>query len=157
MEKYIIIYGAPNSGKTTTASLLYLALVKLGAVNIGYKSEWFNNKPTKNKFGNYNDFVAILEFKGKKIFISTESDTSMSQKTIIDELLSSGGGSISMYVLCLRFNEKWGRAYAPIRDFLLQREFCGDFKTVFSPERESAKVVKEENIETLTNVILKNI
>ena len=76
MEKYIIIYGAPNSGKTTSASLLYLALVKLGALNIGYKSKWFNTKPTKNKFGNYNDFVAILEFKGKKIFISTESDTS---------------------------------------------------------------------------------
>ena len=65
MEKIIVVYGASNTGKTTTINDTYKKLMNMGA----------HVRENQTFFTDSKDFLAVVEYKEKSLVINSLGDS----------------------------------------------------------------------------------
>ena len=146
--KIILIRGTRDSGKTTTAGLVYSGLVK-----ISEKEHTFNeNKVTENslQFNKKNeviDFTAILILGKLKVGIVSAGDIAIDLKFNIKIMISL---DVDILICCARSRNQKGSSYRMISDdFSKEHEIVGEFWTEFSNDTEQNDSIKKTTVEKI--------
>ena len=109
MTKFLIITGTQNSGKTTTAGMVYHSLRhhaddedKVSLTDANGKVLPIDHPLMEN--GKPMDFIANMEVKGKKVVIVSLGDYPQFLKTQIEIYLEE----VDFFVCCLRTRDREG-------------------------------------------------
>ena len=143
MAKLIIIRATQQSGKTTTAGIVYQELLKYAD-----KSHSFNNENVENdnlkygKDGETIDFIAVLTVNGQKIGLISEGDIARSVKEKIEILLKI---DVAVIICCARSIDRVGSTYRMMKNdyskthpiaFEIFTEYSNDEKLKFDIKKE---------------------
>ncbi len=100
--KIIGLIGKSNSGKTSSLKYLILNLLDLDEIRILYSSRWFSNEPKQLKenilddwqteTGHIRDITVLLEYKGKKICVTTYGDSLKDIISALNKIIEKFGG-----------------------------------------------------------------
>ena len=146
--KIILIRGTRDSGKTTTAGLVYSELV-----NISEKEHTFNGKKvTENslQFNNKNeviDFSAVFLTGKLKVGIISAGDIARDLKFNIEVMISL---DVDILICCARSRNQEGSSYRMIsEDFSKEHKIIGEFRTEFSNDTEQKDSIKKTTVEKI--------
>ena len=154
--KFLIIRGKQDSGKTTTAGMVYKKLLPYADKKENVLLADGNEKmlPIDDPLienGEPKDFIAYMEVKGKKISIVSLGDYPEYLERQIKVYLDK----VDFFVCCLRTRNREGSA----RKML----FTGyaaypkeEFSTVRSENESQKYLVKEEVVEKIVSIIMLN-
>jgi len=152
MADLIIIRGTQDSGKTTTAGIVYQELLKF----CDHKHQ-FNGKDVTTDSLLYNDtestkdFIAILTCKGKKIGIVSAGDIAEELRKIFDKLIQLG---VDIIVCCTRSINKKGSAYRLIEDeYRAKNTIVLVVRSEFSPNVNDRYSIKQKAVQDIVDKI----
>lgn len=153
MTEFLIITGTRNSGKTTTAGMVYKRLLpqaKIVMLTDAYGRELPNNHPLLEDEVPI-DFIAYLEIKGKKIAIVSIGD----YPQYLEQRIESYIDKVDFFVCCLRTHNREGSA----RKMLLSKYANyprKEFRTVHSEGEAQMFSIKDKVVEEIVSVIVPN-
>lgn len=114
MAKIIIIKGTMNTGKTTTASIVYSQLLSIcDKIHQFNGEEVTTNSLVCDANGNVFDFTALLTYNGKKIGIISAGDVLSSFKIQIEILIKI---KVDIIICCSRSQYRTNSVYAELVD-----------------------------------------
>lgn len=153
MAKFIIIRGQENSGKTTTAGLVYSELLKLSEIK-----HLFNNKTVESNSLKYNkesgdllDFKSILTISGKCIGIVSAGDSPSDLEKEIDNLISI---NIDVIICCARSRNVVGSSIRMIiNKFSAKNEILKEVWVEYSQEKKDKETTKKQSVSEIVKVI----
>ena len=100
--KIIGLIGKSNSGKTSSLKHLILNMLDLDEIKILYSSRLFSNNPKQLKdnildnweteTGHIRDITVLLEYKGRKICITTYGDSLIDILHALNKVIKTFGG-----------------------------------------------------------------
>ena len=150
MTKFLIITGPQNSGKTTTAGMVYKEL-QPSAKNVQLtdaEGKKMQKEDTLFENGKPKDFVAYLEVKGKKVAIVSIGDNPHYLKTKIEVYINQ----VDYFVCCLRTQNREGSArrmlYTEYEDYSKE-----EFRIEYSEDEKQQYEVKEKTVKQIVSSI----
>ena len=156
MTKFLIITGTRDSGKTTTAGMVYKKLLPCACLKEKVRLYDGDGKAlpidhTLIENGKPMDFIAYMEVKGKKIAIVSIGD----YPEYLEKQIKVYLDNVDYFVCCLRTHNRTGST----RKMLLT-EYANypreEFWTVHSENEAEKYSVKEKVIEKIVSVIMSN-
>lgn len=112
MAHFILIQGKRNSGKTTTAGLVYKELVKICESKHIFRREEVNYDSLRyHKNGATRDFTAILLYGTLKICIATCTDKWSDAEERLNYLMQN---NVDIVITCIRMIKKKNSTYKKI-------------------------------------------
>lgn len=153
----ILIRGTYDSGKTTTAALVYEALLKTSSIEHYFDGKTVSNNCLKyNKKGDVIDFQAILTVKGKVVVIISAGDEVdkliINIKIIIKLVREKLLVNIDVLICCGRSQNRQGSAYIK-----LKKEYQSSKLTEVWPKwaekKSDIKKVKEESVKQIIKLV----
>ena len=152
MTKFLIITGKQNSGKTTTAGMVYHSLLPQDDVCLtdadGKVLPW-DHPLIEN--GEPMDFIAYIVVQGKKVVIVSLGDYPEYLKRQIEIYLSK----VDLFVCCLRTRDREGSTrrmlYTDYADYPKE-----EFWTDFSDDKSQRFEVKRKVVEKIKSTIMSN-
>ena len=156
MSKFLIIKGKRDSGKTTTAGMVYKKLLPFAFPKEKVRLSDGDGKAlpinhTLNENDKPMDFIAYMEVKGKRVAIVSLGD----YPEYLEKQIKIYIDKVDFFVCCLRTRNREGSA----RRMLLEnyskypRE---EFETVHSEDEAEKYSVKEEVVVKIVSVIKSN-
>lgn len=153
MTKFLIIKGTRDSGKTTTAGMVYKKLLPC-AKNVSLTDGDGKVLPIDDPLfekGKPKDFIAYMEVRGKKVAIVSMGD----YPEYLERQIKIYLDKVDCFVCCLRTHNREGST----RRMLLEnyakypRE---EFLTIHSEDEAQKYAVKEEVVDKIVSVIMSN-
>jgi len=156
MTKFLIITGTRDSGKTTTAGMVYKKLLSCAEKegNVHLTDENGKTLPIDDSLlenGKPKDFIAYLELKDKKVVIVSIGDYPEYLENQIKVYLDN----VNYFVCCLRTRDREGST----RRMLLTNYAnypMEEFWTVHSEDEAQKYTVKEKVVEEIVSIIISN-
>ena len=156
MTKFLIITGTQNSGKTTTAGMVYHSLQqhadcedKVSLTDADGKVLPIDHSLLEN--GEPMDFIANMEVKGKKVVIVSLGDYPEYLKRQIVIYLNK----VDFFVCCLRTRDRKGSTrrmlYSDYADYPKE-----EFWTEFSDDKSQRFEVKGKVVKKIKSTIMSN-
>ena len=156
MTKFIIITGTQNSGKTTTAGMVYHCLrqhaddeVKVSLTDADGKDLPIDHPLMEN--GEPMDFIANMEVKGKKVVIVSLGDYPEYLKRQIEVYLDK----VVFFVCCLRTRDREGSTRR-----MLYTDYASypkeEFGAEYSEDEAQMFEVKAKVVERIKSAIMSN-
>ena len=156
MTKFLIITGTQNSGKTTTAGMVYHSLQhhaddenKVSLTDADGKILPIDHPLMEN--GEPIDFIAEMKVKGKKVVIVSLGDYPEYLKRQIEIYLNE----VVYFVCCLRTRDRKGSTrrmlYTDYADYPKE-----EFWTEYSDDKYLKLKVKENVVERIKSAIMSN-
>lgn len=157
MTKFILIRGNKDSGKTTTAGLVYAELL-----NNCDDKHIFNGQETtinslqyNNKTGALLDFTAILKVNNKSIGIISAGDIPKDLAIEINKMLNFG---VNLILCCSRSRDVKGSSYRMIKDkFSEKLKILKEIWVAHSPNDIDKLQIKLKSVMELTKLIKDNL
>ena len=153
MTKFLIITGTQNSGKTTTAGMVYKNLLPY-AINVHLAEGNGKVLPIEDPLfenGIPMDFIAYMEVKGKKVAIVSMGDYPQYLKMQIEVYINK----VNYFVCCLRTYNREGSTrrmlYTVYADYPKE-----EFWTEYSDDKFLELKVKENVVERIKSAIMSN-
>lgn len=153
MTKFLIITGIRDSGKTTTAGMVYKKLLPCAKV-VRLTDGDGNMLPIDDSLienGMPKDFIAYMEVKGRKVAIVSIGDYPEYLETQIKAYLDE----VDYFVCCLRTHDREGSTRR-----MLITNYSNypkeEFRTVHSEDKSQMFSIKEEIVEKIVSVIMSN-
>jgi len=153
MTKFLIIAGTQDSGKTTTAGMVYKELL-LDAKDVHLTDGFGNALPIDDVLfenGKPKDFIAYMVVKDKKVVIVSIGDSPQYLKKQIENYLNE----VAYFVCCLRTQNREGSSrrmvFADYVDYLKE-----EFWIEYSEDETQKFAVKEKTVNQIVSVI-KNV
>lgn len=156
MTKFIIITGTQNSGKTTTAGMVFHDLRQYADGKDGVFLTDADGKvlPVDHPLvenGKPMDFIANLKVEGKKVVIVSLGDFPQYLKSQIETYLNK----VAYFVCCLRTHNREGSTrrmlFEDYADYPKE-----EFRTEYSVEKTQMFNVKETVVERIIETIITN-
>lgn len=154
--KFIVVKSKGNSGKTTTVWLVYLELLKQGAIVLSF-SNTYNGHPcaipnTLPPANNRYDFVAELSLNNKRIVIISQGDVSAYVDNELQKVLPTSPD----FVICAsrsqyRTDSTWALFETKYTNLLYDR-IC--FWSEYARYSLDEVQVKESTVEAIIKYIL---
>ncbi len=154
MTGFLIISGTQNSGKTTTAGMVYKKLreyakdpwlADISEIEISPDDSLIENGEPK-------DFLAYLEINGKSVAMISAGDKADYLKEYVEAYLEK---SVDYIICCLRSINRDGSARR-----MLFTDFANypkkEFWTVYSDDPKQKYAVKESVVNQIVSVIKSN-
>lgn len=157
MIKFILIRGQRNSGKTTTAGLVYTELLKICETkhNFNGKEVESNGLQLNKQTGALYDFKAILKNNGKSIGIVSAGDDRNELEKEINTFIRIG---INLILCCSRSRDVKGSSYRMIKDkFFKENIILKEVWVSYSPNSEDKLIVKSKSVDEIINLIKKTM
>jgi len=156
MTKFIIIRGQQNSGKTTTAGLVYIELLKICETRHifdGKEVEVNSLKYNKNT-GALFDFTAILKVNGESIGIISAGDIQNELENEINNFIKIG---VNLIICCSRSRNVKGSSYRMIKSkFSKENNILKEIWVSYSPDDKDKLKVKTKSVSEIINHIHAN-
>lgn len=157
MTKFLIITGTRDSGKTTTAGMVYKKLLPCACPKEKVRLSDGDGKAlpidhTLIENGKPMDFVAYMEMKGTKVAIVSIGD----YPEYLEKQIKVYLDKVDYFVCCLRTHNREGST----RKMLLTNYAKypkEEFLTIHSEEEAQKYVVKEVVVEKIVSVIMSNL
>jgi len=153
MTKFLIITGKQNSGKTTTAGMVYKSLWP-HAINVHLTDADGNDLPTDHPLienGKPIDFIANMKVKGKKVVIVSLGDYPEYLKRQIEIYLNE----VVYFVCCLRTRDRKGSTRRMLySDYVHYPK--EEFWTEFSDDKSQRLEVKRKVVDKIKSTIMSN-
>lgn len=157
MTKFIIIRGQQNSGKTTTAGLVYTELLTICETT----KHIFNSKEVEINSLQYNkntgalfDFTAILMVNGKNIGIISAGDLPNELETEIKNLIKIG---VNFIICCSRSRNVEGSSYRMIKsNFSKEYDILKEIWVSYSRDDKEKLKVKTKSVSEIIKLINEN-
>ena len=153
MTKFLIITGTRDSGKTTTAGMVYKKLLpcaKNVCLTDGDGKVLTIDDPLLED-GKPKDFVAYLEVNGKKVAIVSIGD----YPDYLEKQIKIYLDKVDYFVCCLRTRDREGSTRR-----MLITNYSNypkeEFRTVHSEDKSQMFSIKEEIVEKIVSVIMSN-
>lgn len=153
MMKFIIITGTQNSGKTTTARLVYQSLWPQ-AINVHLTDAYEKDLPKEHPLieeGKPIDFIAGMKVNGKDVAIVSLGDYPEYLKRQIAIYLNQ----VDFFVCCLRTRDREGSTRR-----MLYTDYANypkeEFWTEYSEDKSLEFKVKEKVVERIKSAIMSN-
>lgn len=153
MAELIIIRGEQNSGKTTTAGLVYQELLKHADKKHKFNDQEviLNSLRLSNK-GETWDFTAILNIGGKQIAIVSAGDVASILKVKISILIEI---EVDIIICCSRSVNRTGSSYRMILDtFAKENNIALEIYTKFSKNKQEKDEVKQAVVKRIVDKVL---
>lgn len=153
MTKFLIITGTRDSGKTTTAGMVYKKLLPC-AKNVCLTDGDGKVLPIEDSLvenGKPKDFIAQMEKNGRKIAIVSIGD----YPEYLEKLIKVYLDKMDCFVCCLRTHNREGST----RRMLLTNYAnypMEEFWTIHSEDEAKKYVVKEGVVEKIVSIIMSN-
>lgn len=153
MAQFIIIRGGQNSGKTTTAGLVYKELLKHAeAEHIFNNITVFQGSLVFDLDGVTNDFSAIVTIKNKKVGIISAGDI---KKDLKDEITVFININIDIIICCARSINRTGSSYRMIlEDFSVTHKIAMEIFTEYSNDDKLKHSVKKNVVDCIVGKVL---
>lgn len=153
MTEFLIITGTRDSGKTTTAGMVYKKLLpsskKVSLTDGNEEVLPINHELLEN--GKPKDFIAYLEVKGKKVVIVSIGD----YPDYLERQIKIYLEKVDYFVCCLRTQNRKGSTRR-----MLLTEYASypmeEFWTVYSEDEAQKYSIKEEVVEKIVSKITSN-
>lgn len=153
MSKIIIIKGTVNSGKTTTASIVYSQFLSICDKTHQFNGEVVSsNSLVYDTKDNVYDFTALLNHKGKKIGIISAGDVLYSFKIQIEIFIKI---KVDVIICCSRSQYRTNSVYAELVDNY-RKENPIELK-IFTKYSENALEKNNVKKEVVSEIINKTI
>jgi hypothetical protein len=156
MAELIIIRAEQNSGKTTTAGLVYQELLKLADKEHVFNNRNVNENSLKyNQNGSIIDFTAILTIRNKKIGIASAGDNASDTRKIINIFIEI---NVDVIICCARSINRNGSTYRMlIDDFSQTNNIALEIFTKYILDKDLKNEVKKQIVDKIVEKILKII
>ena len=153
MTKFLVITGTQNSGKTTTAGMLYKNF-RQQAINVHLTDANGEMLPVYHPLmenGEPMDFIANMEVGGKKVVIVSLGD----YPDYLEKQIKIYLDKVDYFVCCLRTRDREGSTRRMLitnySDYPKE-----EFRTVHSEDKSQLFSIKEEIVEKIVSVIMSN-
>ena len=153
MAKFIIIRGTKDSGKTTTAGLVYIELLKIAETKHSFngKDVETNSLEYNKENGNLIDFKVILTIKSKKIGIVSAGDVANWLEKDIDNFIKE---NLDIIICCTRSrNVKGSGQRMIIEKFSINNQILKEVWSKRSPIKDDKEIIKIQSEAKLTQAI----
>jgi hypothetical protein len=157
MAKLIVILGTQNSGKTTTAGMVYQELVKYanGAHVFNKKEDTVKDNLDYYANGSTKDFTAIIPIKTKKVGMVSEGDAPDRTRPEIEYLIKE---NVDVIVCCSRSVYREGSVYQMYVEEFANHRLVREIRPKYSEnEKEKYEVKKEAVYEIIVRALLELI
>ena len=156
MTEFIIIKGTINSGKTTTAGMVYKELLPRSA-----QPHYFNKRESFtngliicDEYGSWRDFSAELTINNKTIAIVSAGDVRAVLKKEIEYFLNK---NVNVLIICLRTYNRQGSSrqmvYTDYPDYP-KTEFLTPYSRDICKREEIKKDVVKLIVEKINSLVL---
>lgn len=157
MAKFIIIRGQRDSGKTTTAGLVYSELLKISETK-----HRFNGKDVESNSLEYNkvsgdliDFSAIVTINSIKIGISSAGDVPKELEKNINNFINK---EIEIIICCSRSRNVKGSSYRMIIDkFSKNNKILKEFWVSYSENKADKESIKKHSVLEIIKIVNNNV
>ena len=157
MAKFIIIRGKGNSGKTTTAGLVYSELLKISETKHRFngKDVESNSLKYKKDSGDLFDFISILTINSKKIGILSAGDVSIELEKNINSFINIG---IEIIICCSRSRKVKGSSYKMIIDkFSKNNKIIKEVWVSYSANKADKESIKMHSVLEIIKIVNDNV
>ena len=158
MAKFILIRATINSGKTTTASLVYTELLKHAEVEHMFNGE----KPVSvnglvyREDGTVEDFNAALTINGKTVCILSAGDNANDTREALDWLLRDY--NFDIIICCSRSQNKAGSVYRMlIEKYFPNHELVLETTTIHDTDPDQKYSVKKKIVDEIVKKVLEEV
>lgn len=158
--KIIGLIGKSNSGKTSSLKNLILNLLDLNEINVLYSSRMFSKDAEqlkknisdnwKTETGHIRDITVLLEYKGKKIGVTTYGDSIKDIFSALKTIIKRFGGC-DIFVCGRHANNSLEKEF---------KDYANEFYTIPKERASSDEKYNDENIltaEALVECLLNEI
>lgn len=157
MANLIIIRGERNSGKTTTAGLAYIELLKLSEIKHLFddKEVICNNLKYDDISGDLKDFRAALTINNKKVGIISAGDFKDELKKWIDDFIAE---NFEIIICCSRSRNVKGSSYKMLIDeYSLTNKILKEIWISHSPNKDEKESIKMKSVLEIIEIVTDNL
>jgi len=150
--KIIIIKGKMNSGKTTTAGLVYSELLKIAEPKHTFKGKNVTtNSLQYNSAGNLKDFTAVLVIGNTTVGIISAGDIAKDLKVQIEIMISL---NIDILICCTRSVNRSGSAYRMVMEnYSKEHEIIKELSPQYIKDATQKYDVKKRMVGEIVNLV----
>ncbi len=157
MAKFIIIRGKKDSGKTTTAGLVFIELLKISELKhlVNGKDVVSNSLEYNSDTGDLKDFSAILTINSKKIAIISAGDEVNPLANNINDFIAN---NINIIICCARSRNVKGSTYRMIIDtYTKDHQILKEIWVYYSIDKEDKDVIKKASVFEIFEIVNKYV
>ncbi|WP_129022070.1 hypothetical protein [Edaphocola flava] len=157
MAKFILIRSTINSGKTTTASLVYTELLQHAEIEHMFNSEQIKvNGLIYREDGTVEDFNAALTINGKTVCILSAGDNANDTKRELNWLLRDY--NFDIIICCSRSQNKTGSVYRMlIEEYFTKHELILETSTNYTHDTNEMHSVKKDIVDDIVKKVLSEV